>query len=223
MRKHILTAAKLLTAAVWVTLVILLLKHRDAFSAEAIVSYTPENPFAAGCMLILLYGVKSLMIFFPLKVLQFSAGLLFPVPAALLVNFLGIAVSVTVGYCMGRLLGSDAVRKLAEKNKRLSLLLEEQNGGLLLFVLFLRFLIFLPLETVSMYFGAAKAQFGTYFLGSMLGLSFNIIFSTLMAAGLTDLHAPGFYVAAGAYVLLSLGSFALYLHSVRKRKTHSGI
>lgn len=217
MKRRLLTVMRLMAAAVWITMIVLLVLHRDRFTAEHLVSYAPENPLAAGIVLVLLYGCKSIVIFFPIKVLQFSAGILFPVWAALLINFSGCALSVCMGYGMGRLLGADAVQKLTEKNPRLSALLAQQNRGLLVFSLFLRFLIFLPLETVSMYFGASKARFSRYFLGSMLGLTPNIIFSTLMGKGLTDLHSPSFWAALAIYVVLSLLSAGLYLRYLRRR------
>jgi len=219
MNRRRLTVIRLIAAAVWITAIVTLLLHRDSFTAENLAAMTPENPVAAGIVLVLLYACKSVVIFFPIKVLQLSAGILFSLPMALLVNFAGCALSVCVGYAMGRLLGADAVQKLTQKNRRLSVLLSFQNGGILVFSLFLRFLIFLPLETVSMYFGASKARFPNYFLGSMLGLTPNIIFSTWMGEGLTDLHAPSFWIAFAVYAVLSLlsaGMYILYLRRLRR-------
>ena len=58
-------------------------------SVEDILQYTPANAWLAALVLIGFYAVKSLSVVFPLLVLYLCAGILFPLPAALLVNTAG--------------------------------------------------------------------------------------------------------------------------------------
>lgn len=46
-------------------------------SAETILQYAPSNLFLAAIFLILLYGIKSLSIFFPVVILYIAGGFLF--------------------------------------------------------------------------------------------------------------------------------------------------
>lgn len=46
-------------------------------SAETILQYAPSNLLLAAIFLILLYGIKSLSIFFPVVILYIAGGFLF--------------------------------------------------------------------------------------------------------------------------------------------------
>lgn len=60
-------------------------------SARELLAYAPENLWLAALMLIGCYPLKALSVFFPIAVLYLAAGLLFPLPAALLVTLAGSA------------------------------------------------------------------------------------------------------------------------------------
>ena len=55
--------------------------------------------------------IKTFLKFLPIAVLQIAAGHLFQTPAALLINFLGRAVTLTIPYWAGRFSGSDRCNK----------------------------------------------------------------------------------------------------------------
>lgn len=72
-------------------------------TAEGLMNYAPDNPWLAGLFLTLLYAFKSLTIFFPIIVLNVLGGFLFePIPA-MLINFVGVAVELSIPYWIGRL------------------------------------------------------------------------------------------------------------------------
>ena len=56
-----------------------------------------------------LYAVKSVSFIFPIAILQLAVGHLFSTGTALLVNFLGRAVTLALPYWMGRFSGSSMV------------------------------------------------------------------------------------------------------------------
>jgi uncharacterized membrane protein YdjX (TVP38/TMEM64 family) len=87
----------------------------------------------------------------------------------------------------------------------------------LFFSFFLRSLVFLPLDAVSLYFGASEADFGKYLLGSVLGMLPNVILSTCMGAALTDPASPAFLLSTAGFLLLSAAS-ALWYAVRRKRR-----
>lgn len=200
----------------WVGTGLWIITHRSALTPQAIAQITPQNGVLASLILLLLYAGKTLSLIFPLKVPQLVAGILLPTIPAVLVNLAGIAVSAAVGYGMGRLLGKDAVQRVTRKNPRLAALLEEQNSDVLFFSFFLRSLVFLPLDAVSLYFGAADADFGCYLLGSVAGMIPNVILSTLMGAALTDPKSQAFLLSTAGFLLLSAGSAVWY--AVRKKR-----
>lgn len=191
-KERILKIAKLLTLLIWIGIIIVLVINHEHFSAVEISSYTPENPFLAAIFILFLYACKTISMIFPFKVIQLVAGMMFPVLPAILVNLLGAAVSSAVGYCRGLFLGTAAVQKMIQKNQKLSRMLERQNHRIIFFSFLLRSLVFLPLDAVSMYFGAAKVDFKKYMLGSVLGLLPNVIISTLMGESISDPTSSAF-------------------------------
>lgn len=201
----------------WAGAGVFVILHREALTPQAILSISPDDRALAAILLLLLYAGKTLSLVFPLKIPQLAAGLLLPTVPAVLVNLLGIAVSAAVGYGMGQLLGRDPVQRLTEKNPRLSAMLREQNGDVFGFSLLLRSMVFLPLDAVSLYFGAAGADFGAYLLGSVLGMLPNTVISTIMGAALSDPASPAFLASTACFLLLSTASLGFYLLRRKRR------
>lgn len=48
-------------------------------TVQTVLSYTPESPFAAAIVILLLYALKSVSFVFPIALLQIAAGHLFPI------------------------------------------------------------------------------------------------------------------------------------------------
>lgn len=202
----------------WIALAGFVIANCAQLSLESITAFVPQNPVLSVCGILLLYTFNTLSIVFPLKIVQLAAGILFPIPAAICVNLAGIAVSSAVGYGMGAFIGRDAAAHLAEKHPRLQSLLTEQNENVLFFSFFLRSLIFLPLDVVSMYFGASKADFRKYMLGSLLGMIPNTVISSIMGSKLSDPTSPAFLCACALFLCISAISFLWYFVYVRRRR-----
>ena len=115
-----------------------------------------------------LYAVKSVSFIFPIAILQLAVGHLFSTGTALLVNFLGRAVTLALPYWMGRF-------PLCHGGKSYFQISEAENSGELperkssVYFLFYENTEFLPRDAVSLFLGALKIPFGVYMLGGMLG------------------------------------------------------
>ena len=81
-----LRLAKCLLALVWLAIIAVCLLHKDEFTLEGILSYTPRQPVLAAAMLWALFAVKSLSIFLYSGLLYAASGILFPLPVAIAVN-----------------------------------------------------------------------------------------------------------------------------------------
>lgn len=84
-RQH-LRLAKVLVGLVWLAIIALCLVHKDSFTLEGILTYTPDKPLLAALVLVALFAVKSLSVFLYSGFLYMAAGVLFPLPAAIAVN-----------------------------------------------------------------------------------------------------------------------------------------
>lgn len=94
--------AKCLLALVWFTIIAVCLLHKDEFTLEGILSYTPQQPILAAAVLWMLFAVKSLSIFLYSGLLYAASGILFPLPVAIAVNIAGTAVMVSIPYWLGK-------------------------------------------------------------------------------------------------------------------------
>ena len=84
-------------------------------SIETLLEYTPQEPEKAFFLFLFLYALKSATIFFPLIFLEVASGYLFPTWMALLLNFTGILLILTIPYWMGKALGLEIVQKAAQR------------------------------------------------------------------------------------------------------------
>ena len=185
-------------------------------SAEAILAYTLEKPLAAAAVILLLYAAKSVSFVFPIIVLQVAAGHLFPIPAALLVNFAGRAVTLTIPYWIGRCSGARMAEQLQAKYPKLAKICSRQNRNPVFISFLLRTLIFLPGDAVSMYLGAVKIPFRYYLAGGVLGTTLGVVLSTVLGASITEPGSSAFWLSGALVVLVAVISSVYYLRCVRR-------
>lgn len=92
--KRMIPFLKSLPLIACIILIVPFLASDTDITVQTILNYTPESPFAAAIVILLLYALKSVSLVFPVVVLQIAAGHLFQTPAALLINFLGRAITL---------------------------------------------------------------------------------------------------------------------------------
>ena len=215
-KEKIIKYAKLISAVIWIVLFLFLIGNRNYMSASVIAEYSPKNQLLSALAMLMLYVFKTVSVIFPYKVLQITVGMEFSLIPAFFINLAGSVLSSAVGYLMGRFYGTEAVIKIVKKNKKLSLLIERQSNNIIFFSFFLRTLLFLPLESVSMYFGAVKASFKEYLIGSTLGLLPNIIISTIMCDNMSKPTSPAFFVSVILFIFISVIAIIWYIKYIKK-------
>lgn len=214
--QKIQTILKFLPLMVCGIIMILFLASGREITVEMILSYTPKVPFMAALVILLLYALKSISFVFPVLVLQIAAGHLFPTPLALLINFLGRAITLTIPYWIGRFSGSDGMNALSEKYPRLKEIYSRQKRHPLFISFLLRKLCFLPGDGVSLYLGAAGIPFFYYLAGGILGTALGVVLSTVLGSSITEPSSPAFWLSALLMTVTAVTSSGLYLHSTRK-------
>lgn len=209
--KRIKTFLKFLPIAVCAAFVILPLASGREITVEAVLNYTPETPWLAACVILLLYALKSMSFVFPIVVLQIAAGHLFQTPAALLINFLGRAITLTIPYWAGRFSGSGMVKKLTEKYPKLEAICSRQGQNPIFISFLLRTFVFLPGDAVSMYLGAIRIPFRYYLAGGILGTTLGVCLSTFFGASITEPGSPAFLLSAFLMALVAVLSVLYYI------------
>jgi uncharacterized membrane protein YdjX (TVP38/TMEM64 family) len=186
---------------------------------EAVTRYEPRNLFIGALVIIGLFGVKSLSMIFPMVVLVVASGIIFDnLAVALIVNFLGVLLQITLPYLIGRYAEREFVSKLLSRHKNLK---KAQEFGLeneVFVSYFLRVINVLPCDAVSMYFGATGISPKNYYLGSMLGILPGMIVTTIAGGAVTEPSSPQFIVSVAVEVAFAVGS-AIYYYFYKKKKS----
>ena len=212
------TVSKYLPIILCGVIILLYFVFGGDITSETIINYAPANPYLAALFLILLYGVKSLSIFFPVIVLYIAGGFLFPPYVAILINLVGIIVEFIIPYFIGKRTGAEKLTELSNKHKTLAEITMHIKNNNFFISFFLRIVSALPGDVVSIYLGAKNIPFGTYLVGSVLGTMPGLITSTLIGTSITNPASPMFWVNASLTVLLSVGSCTIYYIWYRKKK-----
>ena len=200
----------------WLPLMILLLgiaavwPMRNALTAEAIADRSPRQAGAAILFLLLLYGLKSLSVAFPLSALEAAGGLLFPFPLALIVNLCGVLLAHSLPFLLGRR-EQDDLTSLTHRHPRLARLKPDpkQPGQT---VFFLRLAGAAPGDLVSLWLGATGIPFRAYFLGDLIGSLPRVAAATLLGSALWEIGSTRFWLSLLPGAGLTLLSFLLWRH-----------
>lgn len=215
--RHIKKLLKFLPVVICAAFVILPLASGKEITVQAVLDYTPEAPLAAAIVILLLYALKSMSFVFPIAVLQIATGHLFQTPIALLINFLGRAVTLTIPYWAGRFSGADMVENLIRKYPKLEEICSRQGKNPLFISFLLRTFIFLPGDAVSLYLGATKIPFLHYLAGGILGTTLGVVLSTILGSSIKEPGSPTFILSASLMAFVAIISTLLYIHSNRKK------
>lgn len=183
----------------WLPLMILLLgvaavwPMRDTLTAEAIVNRSPRQTGASILFLLLLYGLKSLSVAFPLSALEAAGGLLFPFPLALGVNLCGVLLAHSLPFLLGRR-EQDSLESLTHRHPRLARLKPNPEWpGQTVFLL--RLAGAAPGDLVSLWLGAAGIPFRAYFLGDLIGSLPRVAAATLVGSVLWEIGSSRFWLS----------------------------
>lgn len=198
-------------------LAVVLFLYSD-ISPQTILTDALQNPLLTAGLLLLLYMLKSLTIFFPLLILEMAAGYLFPAPVALIINFLGIGIVLTIPYWIGRALGLRQVSKLTRKYPKFQAIMEKQQNHSFFLCFFLRVISCLPGDIVTMYLGATHTPFSHNLLGGTLGILPGMILATFMGVNIQDPSSPAFWISAALSVGLAVLSIVLYYVYLKRQK-----
>lgn len=214
-KKSIIIKATVIVAILLLTL--LICKAFNVFTADNILSITPKNQLLAVIVLLIFYALNSLSIFFPIAVLYAAVGMIFSLPLALLVNFLGALLCTVLPYIIGKFKGQEYVDALTKRYPKLKSIFEIEKGNDWFLSYFLRVINLLPMDLVSMFLGAANVDTAKYMTGSMLGNLPGIIAITVVGQSITDPTSPTFIISLSITVFISVLSVIIF-RIYKKRK-----
>lgn len=180
---------------------------RDRLTANGIAAFSPKDTALAAAFLLALYAAKSLSVAFPLSVLEAAGGLLFPLPLALIINLLGVALAQLIPFFLGRRERS-AFSSLSAKYPKLSLSPASVHPARTVFLLRLGGAA--PGDLVSMYLGAAGLPPLSYLAGGILGSLPRVAAATVLGASLWAFGTPRFWLSLLPGAVLTVCSLLLW-------------
>jgi uncharacterized membrane protein YdjX (TVP38/TMEM64 family) len=191
---------------------------------DRIARYRPANLFVGAAVIILMFGLKSLSLIFPMVVLIVASGIIFDnIAIALLVNFCGVLLQITLPFLIGRFAERDFVQKLLNKHKNLKKAQEFNAKNELFMCYFLRVINVLPCDVVSMYFGAIGVSARNYYVGSMLGILPGMVVATVAGGAITEPTSPQFIASIAVELTFAIGSAVFYFFYKRRQKKRENV
>lgn len=211
--QHVMTW---MSVAVILALIVLAIVYRKDITIENIVGFTPSNLWLAALVFMGLYALKSLTAVVYVKLIYIAAGIVFPLPVALLVNILGTAVQLSLPYILGRAGGRSAAEAIVQRYPKLGRVSALRQRSNFWFATFTRAVGLFPADPVSVYFGACGMPYFDFLLGSSLGLIPTMIVSTIVGTEANDPGSVGFIVSAALFIVLQAGSVIAFFFWIRK-------
>lgn len=209
--------ARILPAMVCLLLSIIAVWKRDELSVHNISQLIAENTTWSGLILLILYALKSLSVAFPIAVLEVVAGVVFPLPVALILNFFGIVIALIIPYYTGKTTGYDLADQIIERNRWLKRISDYQSKNALFVSFLLRVVAVLPGDIVSMYLGASGVRFLPFLTGCLLGALPRMIAYTIAGDSIMSPDSTAFIVSVLLSVLLTVGSILIHYRVIKQQ------
>lgn len=198
-------------------IIVILLTRSGNFSVDLITENAQGNPKKSITSLMLLFAIKSLTIVIPLPSLYVASGILFSPIKAVIISYLGLAITLTIPFVLGRWSGSDEMDYIKKKYPKIDKVIEMQKRNEFLANFVIRLIGWFPCDVLSFYFGACKTNYLKYITSSLLGCSIGVITNTLLGDVILNPLSWQFIVLLLIKIAISASVIAITYH-VNKEK-----
>ncbi len=204
----------------WSTVLLVFLKSNGNLSVNSILNYKPENTGLAILSMLGLFLLKSVDFLMHSGVLYAADGIMFPLPAAVMINLIGAAIMITPTYFIGRTLGEPVLAWIVDRHPKIQMIAKISEKGEFALSIVMR-MIGLPLLPVGLYLGAVKCRFTNYLFGSLIGLFPLLLTYTIIGTSAGDVSSPVFWYALGINVFICILTSIGTAVAFRKKRNHS--
>ena len=204
-------------AMAWAGVLLILVKVNGRLSVSELLQYQPENKVLAILTMTVLFLMKSVDFLLHSGVLFAANGVMFPLPAAITLNVLEAGMMFTLSYFVGKIMGEPILSYISEKHPRIRRFAALPKKSELTAALILR-AIGTPATMASLYMGAAGFRYGSYLVGSVIGMLPLMIAYTVMGVSVGDLSSPVFWIALASSGVVSVIALFLPANIVKHEK-----
>lgn len=198
---------------------VILLTRSGNFSVDSITENAQGNPRKSIVSLILLFAIKSLTIVIPLPSLYVASGILFSPIKAVIISYLGLAITLTIPFVLGRWSGSDEMDYIKKKYPKIDKVIEIQDRNEFLASFVIRLIGWFPCDVLSFYFGACRTNYLKYITSSLLGCSIGVITNTLLGDVILNPLSWQFIVLLLIKIAISASVIAITYYVNKKKNS----
>ena len=184
---------------------------------DKILSYKPENLWLAVLVFWGFFGLKSVSVVVPLTLLYIAVGSIYPYPVAILINLVGLTITFTIPYIIGRVSGGELIDYIESKYPKVQKLIDYGHDNNLFASYMSRAVIVVPADIMSIVYGALKMPYRPYLLGSLMGLLPEMLVQTYIGGSLSDLTVKSLLV-----MLLLIGLTFAFSILLNKKVSKAG-
>lgn len=154
-------------------------------NAAELSSYITGGTLTVALIIIAFTVIKSFALVFPPAVIFAVSGILFEnVWVAILVNFIGVALSMILPYYLGRFIGKELLDTLKGRFPKVKKLDDFAGKNEFMVAYVVKAAGVVPSDLMNIIYGAMNINFRKFFIASNLGmLPFNVLFSLLANKG----------------------------------------
>ena len=163
-----------------IALIAIFLSVKEHVTIESLTAGVEGNSARAAGFLWLLFAIKSLSVVIPLPSLYLASGLLFQPVKAVCISYVGLAITLTIPYILGRWAGGEGIDYITANYPKIEKVLEFQKKNEFFANFIVRLIGWFPCDILSFYFGASKTPYITYLTASLIGCSIGVVTNTLL-------------------------------------------
>ena len=174
-------ACVLLILAVALLVLTFLMQINDVSSAydevlerlEAAVASIPSKWLVI--LVIFLIYIGKVLIPLPITAVCVIAGMVFPTPIAVAVNFAGMTLLMTIKFYWGKHLGGGTIHKILTRYDNVRRMMESGKRSTDWILVLFRLVPYFPINSISQLYGALEYDYWKFILLSLLGFTPKII------------------------------------------------
>lgn len=166
-----------------------------------------NNPFLVAIGILFFFALKSVINVVPISVTCLLSGLVFPLPVALLINFIGVTEIFLIKYFWGKKQKRNTIHRAMSRIPAIERIVEGEmfdahhGNPLLLFAL--RLVPSIPLNPISQLYGYMEFNLLEYISLSLVGISFKLVAYTSIGYNIADPFSSAFIVPIIVVLLVS--------------------
>lgn len=191
---------KKLTMLFFPLMLLLLALLLTQMSPQELLELGLEHPFLTIALALGLYALKSLSVLFPLVVLYAAVGALYPTWIAMIINTLGLVVTVSLPYWLGYRLGGNLAEEILNRYKKGDKIRKFKANQPWLLTYLIRATHLFPVDVVSLLLGSMQVRYRDYLLGSLMGFGPIMVVVTYVGHSFREMDWPQF-LASGLFVV----------------------